>query len=153
MLFQRWVQMGFSSPEVSCGGCELTRLWMLYRVDPRGLIGLSGLGSRQTHPRKLCLLQQAVRGPRPYRFGSDNRGCSRTNAWQFSTFPQRRLPAFFSKASTCVHTGIHSILYLGHHVTCWRLHMVHHHVSFEVGFTPIESTFESFKRVFQCEHV
>ncbi len=42
-----------------------------------------------------------VRGPRPYRFGSDNYGCSRTNAWRFSTFSRRRLPAFLSKASTC----------------------------------------------------
>ena len=47
-------------------------------------------------------LHLPVRGPRPYRFGSDNRGCSRTNAWQFSTFPRRRLPAFLSEASTCV---------------------------------------------------
>jgi hypothetical protein len=30
--------------EVSCGGCELTRLWMLCRVDPHGLVRLSGLG-------------------------------------------------------------------------------------------------------------
>jgi len=52
MLFQRWVQMGFSSPEVSCEVCELTRLWMLCRVDPRGLVRLSGLGSRWTHPRR-----------------------------------------------------------------------------------------------------
>ncbi len=42
MLFQRWVQMGFSSLEVSCGVSELTRLWMLCRVDPRGLVRLSG---------------------------------------------------------------------------------------------------------------
>jgi hypothetical protein len=41
-----------------------------------------------------------VRGPRPYRFGSDNRGCSRTNAWWHSTFPRHRLPAFISKGST-----------------------------------------------------
>ncbi len=52
MLFQRWVQMGFSSPEVSCEVCELTRLWMQCRVDPRGLVRLSGLGSRWTHPRR-----------------------------------------------------------------------------------------------------
>ena len=47
-----WVLMGFSSLEVSCGGCKLTRLWMLCRVDPRGLVRLSGLGSRWTHPRR-----------------------------------------------------------------------------------------------------
>ena len=52
MLFQRWVQMGFSSPEVSSEACELTRLWMLCRVDPRGLVRLSGLGSRWTDPRR-----------------------------------------------------------------------------------------------------
>ena len=52
MLFQRWVQMGFSSPEVSCEVCELTRLWMLCRVDPRGLVRLSCLGSCWTHPRR-----------------------------------------------------------------------------------------------------
>jgi hypothetical protein len=46
-------------------------------------------------------LHLPVRSPRPYLFGSDNHGCSRTNAWQFSTFPRRRLPAFFSKASRC----------------------------------------------------
>jgi hypothetical protein len=45
-------------------------------------------------------LRLPVRGPRPYRFGSDNRGCSRTNAWLFSTFPRHRLPVFQSKAST-----------------------------------------------------
>ncbi len=45
-------------------------------------------------------LHLPVRGPRPYRFRNDDRGCSRTNAWRFSTFPRRRLPAFFSKAST-----------------------------------------------------
>jgi hypothetical protein len=45
-------------------------------------------------------LHLPVCGPRPYRFGSDNSGCSRTYAWRFSTFPRRRLPAFFSKAST-----------------------------------------------------
>ncbi len=50
-------------------------------------------------------LHLPVRGPRPYRFGSDNCGCSRTNAWQFSTLPRRRLPAFFSKASTVAKTG------------------------------------------------
>ena len=44
---------------------------------------------------KGCL-HLPVRGPRPYRFGSDNRGCSRTNAWRLFTFPRRRLPAFFS---------------------------------------------------------
>ncbi len=49
-------------------------------------------------------LHLPVIGLWPYRFGSDNRGCSRTNAWQFSTFlgfPRRSLPALFSKASTC----------------------------------------------------
>jgi hypothetical protein len=42
-------------------------------------------------------LHLPVRSLRPYLFGSDNRGCSRTNAWQFSTFPRRRLPAFLVK--------------------------------------------------------
>ncbi len=37
--------LGVSSPEVSSGGCELTRLWMRCRVDPRGLARLSCLGS------------------------------------------------------------------------------------------------------------
>ncbi len=46
-----------------------------------------------------------VRGLRHYRFGSDNLGCSRTNAWRFYTFPRRRLPAFLGKASTCVHAA------------------------------------------------
>ncbi len=55
-------------------------------------------------------LHLPVRGPRPYRFGSDNRGCSRTNAWQFSTFPRRRLPAL-SKAST-VFAGICRTIFL-----------------------------------------
>jgi hypothetical protein len=45
-------------------------------------------------------LHLPVRGPRPYLFGSDDSGCSRTNAWRFSTFPRCRLPAFFSKASS-----------------------------------------------------
>jgi hypothetical protein len=49
--------MGFSSPEVACEVCWLTRLWMFCRVDPRGLVRLSGLGSHQTHPR---ILQIAV---------------------------------------------------------------------------------------------
>ena len=31
----------FSSPEDFCGGCELTRLWMLCRADGRGLISFS----------------------------------------------------------------------------------------------------------------
>ncbi len=39
-------------------------------------------------------LHLPVRGPRPYWFGSYSCGCSRTNTWRFSTFPQRRLPAF-----------------------------------------------------------
>ncbi len=52
MLFERWVQMSFSSLEGSCGGCELTRLGMFCRVDPRGLVHLSGLGNRWTHPRR-----------------------------------------------------------------------------------------------------
>ncbi len=42
-------------------------------------------------------LHLSVRGPRPYRFGSDNRGCSRTNAWQFSIFHKRSLPVFWVK--------------------------------------------------------
>ena len=51
-------------------------------------------------------LHLPVRGPRPYRFRSDNRGCSRTNAWRFSTFPLRRLPAFFSKASIVLEVNL-----------------------------------------------
>ncbi len=98
MLFQRWVQMGLSSPEVSCWGCELTRLWMLCRVDLRYLVGLSREAVELTLGGCLHL---PVRGLRPYRFRSDNRGCSRTNAWQLPTLPRRRLPAFLSKASTC----------------------------------------------------
>jgi hypothetical protein len=39
-------------------------------------------------------LHLPVRGPR------QSYGCSRTNAWRFFIFPRRRLPAFFSKAST-----------------------------------------------------
>ncbi len=42
-------------------------------------------------------LHLSVRGPQPYRFRSDNCGCPRTNAWLFSTFPQRRLLAFLVK--------------------------------------------------------
>jgi hypothetical protein len=45
-------------------------------------------------------LHLPVRDHRPYLFWSDNRGCSGTNAWQFATFPRRRLPAFLSKASS-----------------------------------------------------
>ncbi len=52
MLFKHWVQMGFSLSEVSCGGYQLTRLWMRCRVDPRGSVRLSCLGCRWTHPRR-----------------------------------------------------------------------------------------------------
>ena len=43
----RWafLRRGFS-----CGGCDLTRLWMRCRVDVRGLVGLSGPGSRMSSP-------------------------------------------------------------------------------------------------------
>ncbi len=40
-------------------------------------------------------------GPRPYRFGSDNCGCQ-DKCLAIFYLPGRRLPAFFSIASTCV---------------------------------------------------
>ncbi len=40
-----------------------------------------------------------LEGPRPYRFGSDSRGCSRTNTWRFSTFPTQ-IACLLSKANT-----------------------------------------------------
>ena len=39
-------------------------------------------------------LHLSFRGHRPYRFRSDDCSCSRTNAWQFPTYPRRRIPAF-----------------------------------------------------------
>jgi len=49
---------------------------------------LDALSSRSAWfgPSLRPTLDSLPRGPRPYRFGSDNRGWFRTNAWQFSTF-------------------------------------------------------------------
>ncbi len=46
-------------------------------------------------------LHLPVCGPQPYRFGSNYYGCSRTNAWKCSSFPQHRLPAFWVKLVQC----------------------------------------------------
>jgi hypothetical protein len=72
-------------------GCSVELIRVVWSVSPAWEAVELTLGDR---------LHLPVRGPRPYRFGSDNRGCSRTNAWRFSTFPRRRLSASFSKAST-----------------------------------------------------
>ena len=45
----RWA----STPEGSCGGCSLTRLWMRCQVDVRVLVSLFGLGCRRIHPGGL----------------------------------------------------------------------------------------------------
>ncbi len=56
----RWafLRRGFS-----CGGCDLTRLRMRCLVDVRGLVGLSGPGSRTSSP---CW--ERLEFPWPYRF-------------------------------------------------------------------------------------
>ncbi len=58
----------------------------------------SGLGSRWTHPRRSPLSARSWSSTLP--IWERHSGCSRTNAWRFSPCPRRRLPAFFSKAST-----------------------------------------------------
>ena len=117
--------MGFSWPEVSCGGCELTRLWMLCRVDPRGLGRSFRPGKPSNSPWEVVFICPFVvlnptdlgativvaPGQMPSGFlPSPNADClpflvklvpcSRTNARRFSTFPRRRLPVLFSEAST-----------------------------------------------------
>ncbi len=52
-------------------------------------------------------LHLPVCGLQPYLFWSDNCGCSRKNAWQFYIYSQRRLPAFYSKASMCAILAFH----------------------------------------------
>ncbi len=73
-----------------------SRTWGVY--GPRGWACTAWEAVELTLEDRLHL---PVRGPRPYRFGSDNRGCSRTNAWRFSTCPRRRLPAFLVKLVPC----------------------------------------------------
>ncbi len=74
---------------------------------------LSGLGRRYTHPGRYVYLP--FRGHWPYRLRSNNGSCSRTNDWQLSINPRRRIPAFIPhaiKASLCVTvlpSGINSI--------------------------------------------
>ncbi len=94
------LQMDFSSSEVSCRGCELTRLWILCRADPRGLVRLSGLGSRRTHPWKL---------PSSAHSWSSTLPIWERQSWLLQDkylaifyLPRRRLPVFLSKASKCV---------------------------------------------------
>ena len=68
-----------------------------------GLAVLSGLGCRYTHPGRWIHLP--FRGHWPYRLRSNNGSCSRTNDWQLSIYPRRRIPAFIPhgiKASLCV---------------------------------------------------
>jgi hypothetical protein len=63
---------------------------------------LSGLGCRYTHPGRWIHLP--FRGHWPYRLRSNNGSCSRTNDWQLSIYPRRRIPAFIPhgiKASLC----------------------------------------------------
>ena len=74
-----------------------------------GLAVLSGLGCRYTHPGRWIHLP--FRGHWPYRLRSNNCSCSMTNAWQLSTFPRRRIPAFIPhgiKASLCADVRIHA---------------------------------------------
>ena len=73
-------------------GCSVESIRVVWSVSPAWEAVELTLGDR---------LHLPVRGPRPYRFRSDNRGCSRTNAWRFSTFPRRRLPAFLVKLVPC----------------------------------------------------
>ncbi len=67
-------------------GCSIESIRVVWSVSPAWEAVEVTLGG--------CL-HLPVRGLRSYRFGSDNCGCSRKNAWQFSTFP---LPGFWMKS-------------------------------------------------------
>ncbi len=85
-----FLRLRFLAGDLSCqdSGCSVESVRVVLSVSPAWEAVALTLGDR---------LHLPIRGPRPYRFGSDNRSCSRTNAWQFSTFPRRRLRAFWVK--------------------------------------------------------
>ena len=111
--------MGFSSPEVSCEVCELTRLWMLCRVDQRCLVRLSGLGSRSTHPR---------RSPSSARSWSSTLPIWERQSWLLQDkclavfyLPPTQIACLFSKAST-VHIIISMCYYYNYACYCNYAH-------------------------------
>jgi hypothetical protein len=72
-----------------------------------------GLGRHYTHPGRWRHLP--FRCHWPYRINSINGSCSRTNNWQLSTYPQRRLLAFIPhgiNTSLCVQVALNSLVYL-----------------------------------------
>ena len=91
----RWafLRLRFLARYASCqdSGCSVESIRVVWSVSPAWEADELTLGDR---------LHLPVRGPRPYQFEGDNHGCSRTNALQFSTFLQHRLPAYLNKAST-----------------------------------------------------
>jgi hypothetical protein len=84
---------------------SLLECWIRSYIQSNWFSCLSGLGRRYTRPGRWIHL--LFRGHWPYRLRSNNGSCSRTNAWQLSTYPRRRIPAFVPhgfRASLCVST-------------------------------------------------
>jgi hypothetical protein len=80
----------------------LLECWIQSYVRGHCLAVLSGLGRRYTHPERWIHLP--FRGHWPYRLRSNHGNCFRTNDWQLSIYPRRRIPAFIPhgiKASLC----------------------------------------------------
>ena len=79
--------------------------WFLLRIGSVRILdttvssgSLVWLYSPAWNAAKLTLpggwIHLSFRGHRPYLFRSDDGSCSRTNAWQFPTYPRRRIHAF-----------------------------------------------------------
>jgi hypothetical protein len=60
---------------------------------------------------KNAWLHLSFRGHWPYQLKSNNGSCSRTNAWQLSTYPRRRVPAFVPYGSSVLTHTEHYVCY------------------------------------------